>query len=183
MRSVVIIATEGKETERQYFNMGIFKSNVFSIKLVPRDTKSDPESILKDMRDFVKKQGIKKGDYQWIVIDKNSWTEQQLQKLLEWSKSEDKKKLSISNPLFEYWILLHFEEGDNVHNKEECLRRLNRYINAYNKSNIPVNEFTSIRIDAAIARARKKDTPPCEKWPEQAGTTVYRLIEIIKKQK
>ncbi len=38
----------------------------------------------------------------------------------------------------------------------------------------------NLGIADAIKRAKRKDNPPCEKWPQNTGTTVYRLVEKIK---
>lgn len=181
LRPVIVISTEGKETERQYFTMPAFRSSELSvfIKIIPRDTKSNPKYVLKDMEEYISKNGTRKGDRHWLVLDKDNWSDDKLQKLYEWSIAKSNRGLAVSNPQFEYWLLLHFEDGNDISNKTECLNRLGNHCQSYNKSNLPVHRFNITNVKEAIQRAKSKDNPQCEKWHETTGTTVYRLVEII----
>jgi hypothetical protein len=117
-------------------------------------------------------------DEAWLVIDKDNWSEEHLMTLFEWSKKNEKYGLALSNPKFEYWLLLHFEEGYGILNEKECTVRLKKYLPEYDKGFDP-KIITKSMIDKAIARAKKNDTPSCEKWPLKTGSTVYRLIQRI----
>ncbi|MFC1967414.1 hypothetical protein ACFLV2_02110 [Chloroflexota bacterium] len=75
--------------------------------------------------------------------------------------------------------MLHFEEGHDVQNKQDCKDKLLHHLPGYRKNNIDKAKFTPSRIDDAVIRGRTKDNPLCEKWPETTGTTVYRLVEIL----
>jgi len=55
----------------------------------------------------------------WLVIDKDDNNDEKLRKVYEWSQSKDNYGLALSNPKFEYWLLLHFEEGKGVQNSPE----------------------------------------------------------------
>jgi len=84
----------------------------------------------------------------------------------------------LSNPNFEYWLLLHFEDGNGISNGKECKERLRRHLPAYDK-HIDKRKFTRFLVSKAIDRAKRKDIPPCENWPSSTGTTVYRLLENL----
>lgn len=85
----------------------------------------------------------------------------------------------LSNPKFEYWILLHFEEGTNISSSRECSDRLKRWLPDYDKG-IKPRGFTIQMISSAVRRAKIRDNPPCPDWPRTgSGTTVYRLVEKL----
>ena len=87
--------------------------------------------------------------------------------------------LAVSNPQFEYWLLLHFENGKKISNGKECVRRLRYYCPNYTKNDIQPHKYEK-GIDKAIRRAREKDSPPCKSWPRQNGSTVYLLVEELR---
>ena len=66
----------------------------------------------------------------WLVVDKDQWTDDQLIKLLEWSQKADNYGFALSNPKFEYWLLLHFEDASGVKNSRDCVehKRYTLYI-------------------------------------------------------
>lgn len=128
------------------------------------------------MQDHLKKH---KCDESWLVIDRDSWPEEHIQLLVDWTKKQKQRNhLALSNPKFEYWLLLHYENGNKIGSSTECTKRLEKYIPGYNKKKIP--KFELEQIKTAVGRAKKRDHPPCEDWPREMGkTTVYRLVESI----
>ena len=86
---------------------------------------------------------------------------------------------ALSNPNFEYWLLLHFENGARIASSRDCNDRLKRHLPRYDKG-IDASMITRERIEEAIRRAKLRDNPPCADWPRAtAGTTVYKLVENI----
>jgi hypothetical protein len=178
---VFIIATEGEKTEPAYFRMGIFRSRErpVRVKVLDRGGGSSPQAVLDRMREHLRSYQKKKGDEAWLVVDKDQWKTKDLEVLCAWSQSDTYKNLAVSNPQFEYWLLLHFEDGKKINSKSECLSRLRKYIPDYDKSKIPESKFTVTKVTNAIKRAKSQDSPPCTKWPVKTGTTVYRIVEKI----
>lgn len=176
---LILIATEGEKTEPQYFE--IFKStkNNLHIEIIGSKGKSSPDRVLKKLKTEIKKHEIGKRDKAWLVIDVDEWPKQKLDAVHEWSLSKSNYGLAVSNPKFEFWLLLHFDECNDIKHKDECIRRLLHHLPSFEKGDIDRDKFTSERIEDAIHRAKKKDTPACKKWPEDFGTTVYRLVEIL----
>ena len=78
--------------------------------------------------------------------------------------------------MFELWILLHFEDGQQIP-RSNCDERLRKYIKNYHKSVSFV--FSEEQLKGAVERAKSKDKPPCAGCPREGVTTVYRLIERI----
>jgi hypothetical protein len=177
----VVIATEGNKTEPTYFKLNVFKNPEISvnIKILPSKGHSSPIGVKKRMDKYIKDYDKKENDQFWLVVDKDKWEESDLDVLYSWTSVEDNKFIAVSNPHFEYWLLLHFEDGNDVHNKTECLKKLKCHCPKYDKNNIPADRFTENNVKDAAKRAKLKDTPPCTKWPTRTGTTVYRLVEHI----
>ena len=74
-------------------------------------------------------------DEAWCVFDiEKSATHTTLQKALDLARKHC-YHLALSNPSFEYWVLLHYERtGKGFINAAEVIRALNRYIPDYSKS-------------------------------------------------
>ncbi|MGD9547629.1 MAG: RloB family protein [Candidatus Krumholzibacteriia bacterium] len=176
-RKVFLIVTEGSETEPQYFTC--FRDQVVpTIKIVDRKGDSAPERLLRAISKYVKKNGIRPGDEAWIVLDRDKWPEEQLRVLAAWAEDAECNHLAVSNPQFEYWLLLHFEDGNGVATQRECNTRLLRALPTFEKGRIECDKFCPTVRDA-IERAKRRDQPPCTDWPTGPGTTVYRLVESM----
>ena len=112
--SLIVIATEGRRTEYQYFSSLKDHSNYKTPKIIinvieKKDDRSSPTYVLKQIKEFKKKWGTNSNyeDHYFIVVDRDNWTEGELSKV-----SQDCKKIDInicmSNPRFEFWLVLHF---------------------------------------------------------------------------
>lgn len=125
---------------------------------------------------------MKKGTVEaWLVVDKDQWTDEQLTELFNWSRKQDNYGFALSNPKFEYWLLLHFEDGNGITCSRDCSERLRRFYPEYNKG-IDPRKITMGMVMDAIRRAKQRDNPRCLDWPRIiGGTTVYRLVENIQK--
>jgi len=183
-RKIFLLSVEGTETEIQYFNIFNTKYSTVKVKYVDRKKYgSSPEQVLKDMEKELEQlqiKGLKNPDEAWLVVDKDKWSDEQLTELCQWAEdnTNDKYGFALSNPKFEFWLLLHFEDGKKISSAKICDEKLKRHLPNYNK-NIDVKKITDERIQDAINRAKQKDTPPCKKWPKRNGSTVYKLVENI----
>lgn len=99
--------------------------------------------------------------------------------LYDWSIQATNYGLAVSNPKFELWLLMHFEDAAGAATSQQCSERLNRYLPGYDKGHIDTGKLKP-GIASAVARAQQKDQPPCTDWPRSSGTTVYRLVEKLK---
>lgn len=177
-RKLFIIAAEGTKTEPQYFKMFNNRESVVQVTCL-RSRGSAPPNILKQMKKSLKNKSLKKSDEAWIVVDKDKWTEDQLQELYSWSQNKQNYGFALSNPKFEYWLLLHFEDGKRIRHAKHCSDRLKKHVPNYQKE-IYQRKFTPESIKQAVKRAKKRDWPPCQDWPRKLGqTTVYRLVKKL----
>ncbi len=178
IKKLFVIATEGSKTEPTYFKLFNRYGHAVAVKFIEGQDKSAPKHVLKSMQDHIKKNDLMDGDEAWLVVDTDNWRETDLKSLHAWSVSQPSYGLAVSNPCFEYWLLLHFEVGTGAPDKNACLRRLRKHMPHYDKVNLDLAALEPGIADA-VERARKRDTPPVVDWPRGAGTTVYRLVERL----
>src|SRR5690349_15468219 len=106
-KRLFIVSVEGRKTECQYFEiLNSLQTDVY-IRCLNHKSKNASPYVLKRMREYLKNEPLKKYDEAWIVIDKDTWTDEQLTQLCEWTKEAENYGLALSNPKFEYWLLLH----------------------------------------------------------------------------
>lgn len=177
-RTLFVIATEGDRTEPQYFGMFNTAETFVHVECLRSRHESTPAQVLTRMKNYIQDKGLKPGDEAWLVVDKDQWSDEQLAELHQWSTTKGSYGLAVSNPKFEYWLLLHFEDGDGISSPQDCMRRLSRHLPGYDKGRLAVARI-SPGIASAVERARRKDTPACLDWPRAVGTTVYRLVEKL----
>ena len=193
-KRLFLIASEGKKTEKSYFERNIRhlidESNV-RIKFVDKSTHaSSPLHVQKALASAIEKESdaLRTGDEAWIVIDRDQWEKDDLIAVHEWTqeKSTDKchRDLALSNPCFEYWLILHFEDGNDLSTTAECQNRLKNHINLIKEKNVPQDSIQRVQVEAAIKRAKNmsqkrygETNQPVESGC--TGTTVYRLVEKL----
>ena len=178
-KRMFVIVAEGTVTEREYFQL-LNDQSIIHVKCLKNRNNLPPREALRCVNEYVRKEGLKKADEAWVVVDKDSWNEEHLTELHKWAQSRANFEFALSNPKFEYWLLLHFEDATGVVTSEHCDSRLAKYQPDYHK-HIDERKFTHDKILAATDRAKKRDIPPCSDWPHHPGTTVYRLVERILK--
>lgn len=178
-RAIFFVAFEGRKTEKAYFDrLNQHVTDVY-VKLIRSDKKSAPQYVLNRMRQRLRLEKLADGDQAWLVLDRDHWSDGQLEELDFWAAESTRFGLAVSNPKFEYWVLLHFDDGAGIESDRAFEARLKKHLPAYEKS----HDFSMIglaQISDAVQRAKKRDTLPGTKWPnERWQTRVYRLVESI----
>ena len=178
-RKLFVLAVEGDKTERQYFALFNNQHSMVHVHCVKSGHKSSPPQVLDRLRNHLKQKRLQSTDEAWLVVDKDQWTNEQLNQLHKWAQESRNFGLAVSNPKFEFWLLLHFEKGNGIASSQDCSNRLEKHIPGYNKE-LKSRNFTRSQIDEAMRRAKQRDNPPCADWPRaMGGSTVYRLVESI----
>jgi hypothetical protein len=115
----IIIACEGSKTEPGYFKSirKELRLGTLNIIVLPHQGKTDPDSIIDQVIEERKKMKRNKGwrqdgDTAWAVFDVDEHIAQSPEK---WKstilRAKDKDiKLAITNPCFELWYLIHFQD-------------------------------------------------------------------------
>ncbi|MEW5869849.1 MAG: RloB family protein [Chloroflexota bacterium] len=191
---LIIIAAEGQETEKLYFEglKAHYNNPRVHVEIVERlIAGSDPEKVIQALDHFRSQYKLRKDyDQLWLVIDVDRWGK----KLPDVARKCLQKyyRLAVSNPAFEIWLLLHvrsldsypaevlaeFMENKKTGERTRVDRELLALLGSYNKTN-PDMEYFAPRVRAAIQNARAADQNPKTRWPNQAGSRVYLLVEEI----
>ncbi|OGQ94755.1 MAG: hypothetical protein A2521_16675 [Deltaproteobacteria bacterium RIFOXYD12_FULL_57_12] len=174
-RKIFVLATEGQKTEPAYFAM--FNSKTVQVKILESRYRTAPLQVLDRAKQFARDTEIRKGDEVWLVIDRDNWTVAQLREVFTGCRQHN-FSLAVSNPCFEYWLLLHFEDGRAVFDARSCRVRLQRYLPEFDKGHVEISKLRP-GVVAAIDRAAGKDRPSCRDWPRTTGSTVYRLVRKL----
>lgn len=207
IRRYFVIASEGADTERIYFESLAEKirkngalDKLIKVEFLVRQTeaerkKSSHKHIIKQLDGYKKTFSICEGDELWLLIDRdkqNNPTENIAN--IAQSCLQKGYSLALSNPCFELWLLLHVQdiktynkeilkqifENKKVSTGKNFLdRELSTLLNGYNKSKYDVNLLLK-NLHQAVEQAKALDANLQERWIEtHLGTRIYILVENI----
>lgn len=194
---LIIIATEGTNTEPMYFNdmaspQYFYNPRIHVEVLEREDTASAPEYVIRMLDEFRSHYKLKAGvDELWLVVDTDRWGDAKLSTIGTLCQQKD-YQIAVSNPCFELWLLLHHRSLDDYPSETLDEFRANRRIGSrtrleielvkllgeYSKSSLRMEDFLPYIRDA-IERARALDTQPEHRWPNDLGSRVYLVVERI----
>lgn len=209
-RRYFVIASEGADTERIYFE-GLqefiteqdITDRLIKIEFLARKTEqersqSSHKKVIKQLDNYKKTYHLDIRDEMWLVIDRDKQNNP-TKNIADIAQHCHQKGyfIALSNPNFEFWLLLHLKDladytpeqlDDILKNKKANSSKsileteLSNLLNGYNKSKYVVKQLFSY-LKYAIERAKSLDENPSERWIEdRLGTRVYRLVENILKQ-
>lgn len=197
---LIIIASEGKETEKIYFNAlaKVFRNPRVHVKVLERredeQHNSSPLHVMNQLNDYKDQYSLEADDELWLVIDKDRWSDALLSQVAQKCSQDCNMQMALSNPCFELWLLLHLVNAAKLSCEEQQRWLINRRktkrsdpylkvclreeMGSYHESNYNA-EALVINVKDAIARARELDINPDDRWPQTLGTRVYLLAESI----
>lgn len=178
--TLFVIATEGRETEKQYFSM--FRDSRIKIEILPtgEDNKSAPQYVLERLDEFAQKYNMTPEDTLWLIFDVDRWGVKNISAICREAKQKN-YQLGISNPCFEAWLYLHFDDLDpNDTTCKDVEARLRNKLGCYNKSNLDLDSFKDY-IEDAVQRANNLHPHHQQHWPPTPGSHVYRVIQMLLK--
>jgi hypothetical protein len=155
-RRLFVIATEGAQTEPRYFAMFNSDQATIQVKVLRPGRKSDPYHVLEKLRRYLKDEGLRQSDEAWIVVDADQWPEERLRQLYQWRQEKAGHGLAVSNPKFEFWLLLHFEDGATVTGSQDCTRQLRRHLPNFGKSHLEVGKLKPLGWRSGVAGQAKR---------------------------
>jgi hypothetical protein len=178
-KKFIVVATEGRKTERIYLDQ--FKparDSSVQLKVLPnKNDKTHPKEVLQRLKDYAKTNYVGPDDELWLMIDRDSWDEAELNEMAA-EAAKCGFKMALSNPCIEYWFYLHFRDSKPFNHRHQLLPEMEKLLGSYGKGNYDAAKIAK-EVEAAIARAEKLDTKPNEPWPKQQGTQVHRLMKKI----
>lgn len=158
----ILIVCEGRETEPGYFR------GILEFKRIPKELRrlrhpnaTDPLSIVREadrLRKVWKAEGTWTPDDEvWAVFDGDEHIRDRRESWVEALRLAARAgiHLAISNPCFELWYLLHYQEQNGCLSPQDALRLLRTHIRDYEKSKKLWPGHLQDRTEAAITRARQ----------------------------
>lgn len=201
---LIVIASEGKDTERIYFKALAkeYTNPRVHVHILERSVdeqnNSSPEHVLKQLNDYKSQYELEADDELWLVVDKDRWTEAMLSRVATECSQEVAMHMALSNPCFELWLLLHIEDAASLTPEEQMLWmenrrksknadpylkvRLRQKMGSYHESSYDALSLIA-HIEDAIERAKTLDKNPTDRWPQTLGTRVYLLAESVMNRK
>ncbi|AYD47550.1 RloB family protein [Arachidicoccus soli] len=197
---IFVLAFEGNITEEKYFsefkNSNKFKDELIYLHLLKRemdDTNSAPNHVFSKLKKEAKDEfNFKKEDELWMIIDTDRW--KNIPKIIEACNALENMFVAVSNPCFEFWLLLHIKDiqeyneevlellfkNKKTGNRNYTETKIVEIVGSYNKTNLKTEDFLP-HIDNAVSRAKNLDQPQ-ENYPTKLGSHIYKLIEKLKKE-
>lgn len=189
----IVIVCEGAATEIGYFNAIRISKHLPKERIpISHEGCTDPLSIVQaavNIRiDLMNDRNWINADEIWAVYDGD---EHISANLARWNQalnlaSRHNIKLAVSNPSFEFWYLLHFQEQNANLTRRQAYNLLRRHLNNYEKPNVLYPMPLKAKTSSAIGRARrliariKKDQLEFFNNP---STYVFELVENLLKIK
>ena len=200
---LIVIASEGKDTERIYFKALAkeYTNPRVHVHILERSVdeqnNSSPEHVLKQLNDYKNQYELEADDELWLVVDKDRWTEAMLSRVATECSQEVAMHMALSNPCFELWLILHLRDI-SLESEEEKIkmlenlketknadaylkRKLRALLGSYQESNYDADKLV-LQVADAIARAEDLDKDKSARWPQGLGTHVYKLAKSITNQ-
>ncbi len=177
-KKLIVLSSEGSKTEPKYFHHFETENTDIHFELLYKKGKSAPIQVLKRAKDHLKSNPLKKQDECWLVVDIDNWPEKDLKALIEWAKSKNQFSVAFSNPKIEYWLLLHFEDGNKLNSPREVVDKLISTLPNYDKGKVEMEKIFP-GVNDAIQRAEIKDNPQTNAWTNTYGSTLYRLVKKL----
>lgn len=194
---LIVIATEGMQTEKRYFEELIspnyYRNPRVHVEVLQRTTPSasSPDHVLQLLDEFKREYQLRPEDELWMVVDYDRWGDAKLSSIAT-QCSQKKYNLAVSTPCFELWLLLHLRPLDaysedeldeirrniKVNNRTKLEREILGILGGYNKSNFDPDLFLP-HVEYAIERAANLDSHPDHRWPNDVGSRVYRLAQLL----
>jgi hypothetical protein len=179
---VLLLSLEDEESARIYFTeLGRLHRDRISV-VFARHLGTDPENVVEAARRTAE---ATPADEVWCVFDtegpQHPARAPQARRAL--ARARDLAyHCAVSNPCFEYWLLLHFV--NSVRSYPECkvvARELREHVPNYDKGRLRFDDFRE-RIGDAQQRARNNDQTRCQaldRGPVDCHpcTQVYLLVE------
>ena len=186
-KPVVYLICEGSETEIKYFKK--FRSRECNIDIVPIPSQyKSADKLVQKARATIGYSPYypDEGDMIWCVFDRDDNTNAMLSKAKQMAIKEG-YQIAFSNPSFEVWFLLHFNNQTTpVENCETAIKLLKKKgrLEQYEKNKEVYEQLKPLQ-EAAIDRAKKRVAALQAEHTEILSresnpvTTVAELVEYL----
>lgn len=196
-RDTFYILTNGKETEKNYFELIKSKKSIYDVKIEYHN--DDPLNLVR-----IASRLVKQANQVWCVFDiDNTFEENSLVPAIKLAE-ENNINIVFSNIAFEVWLLSHYKQVEKRMDNNQLIKEIDdlckkelKINNGYDKSNKELlKTYFMPKISDAITNAKinyqkrvlqhKKEFDGNQKfriWEWNSCTNVYMLIEALKLEK
>ena len=174
---LIVVAIEGAKTEKWYFELFQHKR----IQIIVRENvenKSAPRYVMQQLQSFSEEYDLNEDDQLWLVIDKDRWRDEELHSVCSECDDQGFYK-AVSNPCFEYWLLLYHHELPEPRSSREAKTMLGKIHDELNPINLNTVYEDPERLRTAVERARNIDSNPHAPFPSLPGSHVYKITEQL----
>ena len=187
-RRCVLIVCEGKRTEPLYFRSLVKELRLATVDVsvtVEGGKGGDPRLVVERARSKRNeaRSSERPFDNVWCVFDAENPNSNLHFNSAVTDARQEEFDLAISNPAFEFWYLLHFQDTDRpFENASVCIEVLKKEgIPDYDKG-CCVLPILYEHTDTAIQRATRilENSPDQDTEFPNPSTRVFRLVEILK---
>lgn len=199
MKPVILIVTEGSQTEPKYFEQFRTRQTNIDIHVVrsnPNQGGTDYVSLVRKAVEYRDKNqlSVAQGDALWVVADGDVnfnnpnpvETKNILLRKARKMAANAGIEIAVSNPCFEFWYLLHFKHTTGYLKDYGAVASVLRiYIANYEKTSDVTAQLIPHLEDALRNAKRTEEYHICNgaEYPFEIGvnpfTDVYKLIGIL----
>lgn len=178
---VIVIVCEGQETEPNYFGAlrQKFRLSTLNVKVVA--DQGAPISVVNCAIDE-KKKIDEPTDEVWCIFDTENPNENPSLRVAIDKARKARINLAISNPAFEYWYFIHFEQSNRPFANGQAMKRaLKTHIPDYDE-NANVFSILDERTQMAMDNAevlRKRSSESWDIFPNPSTGVDKLVTEII----
>ena len=179
----VLIACEGGKTEPYYFDAfrQRLKFTKEQFKILGKEIGTHPKNIVKSAKK--ERQKLLKDGYDydkiWCVFDCDQ--HENIHEAFDQAKT-NKFEVIFSNPCFELWYLLHYQDQRRHIERRDIIRELKNYLADYDKGTEGLYLCLLDRQEGAIKRAgdlRKRIVDDRKLWDVNPYTNVDELVIFL----
>ena len=165
----ILVLCGGTRTERHYFSELTKARRNPTVQVTVLGKGIAPDQLVR----HAKRVG---GDHDelWCVVDTDEFDIAKAARLAD----ELGVRLAVSNPCFELWLLLHFDDHRGATRSYKELRpKLIKHVPGYDKARIDFGQFDPGVTDA-VERAEKLD-PSGQEHVRNPSTGVWKLVRQV----
>ncbi len=178
LRQRFLIVCEGEKTEPNYFRS--FRAQV-DVKVI--GTGKDTIGVV-EYANRLKKEATRKAeayDQVWAVFDRDDFSAEKFNGAIQIARRKE-IRAAYSNPSFELWFLLHFDERRSPITRKDCGVLLSKRLGKpYRKNQVGLRDYFLPFEEQAIERAERL----CNSYPQHNPandnpcTAVYQLVKEL----
>jgi len=171
---VWLLLCEGKVTERDYFD-ALRRTRALRAQVRIEHCPGGLPQMVEEARRRLLKSNAP--DRIWCVGDVDDFTLEKIRLAIERSAMVPEISLAISNPCFELWALLHFEDCQRFLTKEQAKKTLRKHLPTYEKF-LPFERLAP-HFAQASERARALAARAGSEGQHNPSTGVHQLVESL----